>query len=114
MNTMSKTIAKITAEFNCPVLFGGCSCSGIPHYNVIMDKKKILAAAKAELTKHSWDYFCTELKSVAEGGGGVIVSGCPNCKKRFNTNSQYLEHLSNEVLPVILRNAFAIAKETSP
>jgi hypothetical protein len=77
-----------------------------------MDKAKILTAAKAELSKHSWDYFCTELKSVAEGGGGVIVSGCPNCKKRFNTNTQYLRHLADDVLPVILRQSFAIGNET--
>jgi hypothetical protein len=114
MNTMSKTIAKIAAEFNCPVVFGGCSGPGMPHYNLMMDKKRILAAAKAELTKHSCDYFCTEIKSVAQGGNGVIVSGGPNCKKRFNTNTQYLEHLSNGVLPMILRHAFTIASETSP
>jgi hypothetical protein len=78
-----------------------------------MNKHKILAAATAELSRHVWDYFCTEPKSVAEGGSGVIVPGCSHCKKRVNTTSQYIEHLANDVLPKILREAFKIAAETS-
>ena len=31
------------------------------------------------------------------------------CRKRFGTNSQYLRHLADDVLPVILRKAFEIA-----
>ena len=49
--------------------------------------------------------------SVAQGGKGVIVTGCTACKKRTNTNAQYLEHLADDVLPVILRQAFATARE---
>jgi hypothetical protein len=33
----------------------------------------------------------------------------PACHKRINTNDQYLRHLSDDVLPVILRKAFEIA-----
>lgn len=40
------------------------------------------------------------------GGRGVIVSGCPACKKQFGTNTRYLEHLADDVMPVILRAAF--------
>jgi hypothetical protein len=41
-----------------------------------MDKVKILAAAKAELCRHSWTTFIDEPPTVAQGGKGVVVSGC--------------------------------------
>jgi hypothetical protein len=77
-----------------------------------MDKVKILAAAKAELCRHSWHTFVDEPPSVAEGGRGVVIPGCEPCKKRINTEAQFLQHLADDVLPVILRKAFAIASET--
>jgi hypothetical protein len=49
--------------------------------------------------------------SVAEGGRGVVIPGCEPCKKRINTEAQFLQHLADDVLPVILRKAFAIASE---
>jgi hypothetical protein len=76
-----------------------------------MDKVKILQAAKVELMRHSWDTFVDDPPSVAQGGKGVIVTGCTACKKRTNTNAQYLEHLADDVLPVILQQAFATARE---
>jgi hypothetical protein len=72
-------------------------------------KAKILAAAKSELCPHSWTTFVDEPPSVAEGGNGVVIPGCPPCKKRINTEAQYLRHLADDVLPIILRKAFAIA-----
>jgi hypothetical protein len=77
-----------------------------------MDKHKILAAAKIELQRHVWDTYVDNPPSVAEGGPGVVVPGCAACRKRINTNSQYLRHLADDVLPVILRTAFEIARET--
>jgi hypothetical protein len=74
-----------------------------------MDKAKILAAAKSEPQKHVWDTFVDNPPSVAQGGSGVVVVGCTACRKRLNTNSQYLRHLSDDVLPIILRKAFEIA-----
>jgi hypothetical protein len=74
-------------------------------------KAKILAAAKTELCRHSWTTFPDELPTVANAGKGVIIPGCPPCKKRINTEAQYLRHLSDDVLPVILRRAFEIAGE---
>lgn len=74
-------------------------------------KAKILAAAKAELCRHSWTTFPDELPTVANGGKGVIIPGCEPCKKRINTEAQYLGHLADDVLPVILRQAFTIARE---
>ena len=71
-----------------------------------MDKANILAEAKAELERHVWGTFVEGEASVALGGTGVIVSGCEACRKRFGTNSQYLRHLTDDVLPIILRKAF--------
>ena len=75
-------------------------------YSVGMDKDKILAEAKAELERHVWGTFVEGKATVALGGTGVVVSGCEACRKRFGTNSQYLRHLSDDVLPTILRQAF--------
>jgi hypothetical protein len=57
-------------------------------------KREILEAAKREIMRHSLDTFCDSPPSVAHGGRGV-------------------EHLADDVLPVILRTAFKIAAETS-
>jgi hypothetical protein len=78
-------------------------------YSVEMDKHKILMDAKAELERHIGGTFVEGKASVAVGGTGVVVSGCEACRKRFGTNSQYLRHLADDVLPAILRKAFEIA-----
>jgi hypothetical protein len=72
-------------------------------------KEKILIAAKTEIMRHRWDTFVDDPPAMAQGGKGVVVSGCPVCKKRFGTNTQYLDHLADDVTPVILRTAFKIA-----
>jgi uncharacterized protein YfaQ (DUF2300 family) len=73
-------------------------------------KREILNAAKAEIMRHRWDTFVDDPPSIAQGGKGVVVSGCPVCKKRFGTNTQYLDHLADDVMPAILRTAFKIAE----
>jgi hypothetical protein len=88
------------------VAWGSCTDMDNP------TKVKILAAAKAELCRHSWTTFIDEPPTVSEGGKGVVVPGCPPCKKRINTETQYMRHLADDVLPVILRKAFALASET--
>jgi len=75
-----------------------------------MDKHKILVDAKAELERHVWGTFVDGKATVALGGMGVVVSGCEACRKRCGTNSQYLRHLADDVLPAILRKAFEIAQ----
>jgi hypothetical protein len=78
----------------------------------IQKKREILQAAKSELLKHSLGTFVDDPPSVAEGGRGVVVSGCPACQKAFGTVNQLMHHLADDVLPVILRRAFTIAQET--
>jgi hypothetical protein len=72
-------------------------------------KIRIFQSAKSELMRHTSDTFVDELPSVAVGGLGVVIPGCPACRERINTNDQYLRHLSDDVLPAILRKAFEIA-----
>ena len=74
-----------------------------------MDEAKILREAKAELERHVWGTFVDGKATVALDGMGAVVSGCEACRKRFGTNSQYLRHLSDDVLPLILPKAFEIA-----
>ena len=76
---------------------------------LLIDKAKIVLTAKAELMRHSWDSFVDEPPSVAEGGKGVVVAGCPRCRKLLNTTDQYLRHLADDVLPKILDRALADA-----
>ena len=69
-------------------------------------KIKILKNAKDELMRHSLDTFVDNPPSVAQGGSGVVVTGCPACRKRFQTINQLMYHLGDDVLPTILRQAF--------
>jgi len=46
-------------------------------------------------------YFVPEPPSIAQGGRGVVVPGCPACMKRINTMSQFLDHLADDVLPAL-------------
>jgi hypothetical protein len=52
-------------------------------------------------------YFVDEPRSVAQGGKGVVVSGCPACKKRINTMSQFPDHFTNDVMPELINRLSA-------
>src|ERR1700691_3602694 len=43
-----------------------------------------------------------EPPSVAQRGQGVFVTGCPTCRKKFGTMPQFLDHLTDDVLPAVL------------
>jgi len=49
--------------------------------------------------------------SVAQGGKGVVVSGCQACKKRINTTEQFLDHLANDVMPGLIDGLSDKARE---
>jgi hypothetical protein len=61
-----------------------------------------LPQSKKEIHRHDLSYFVDEPPSVAQGGKGVVVSGCPACKKRINTMVQFLDHLANDVMPGLI------------
>jgi hypothetical protein len=72
-----------------------------------MNRKRILQEAKAELERHVWGTFVEGKATVALGGTGVVVSGCEACRKRFGTNSQYLRHLAEDILPQIIEGVLS-------
>ena len=64
-----------------------------------MRKSDLLRALQAEIRRHDFSTFLTETPSMANGGPGVVVPGCPACKKRLFTMSNFLDHLADDVLP---------------
>ena len=50
-----------------------------------MNKQELLRALQVEIRRHGFDTFVDEPPSVAQGGRGVVVPGCPTCRKRFET-----------------------------
>lgn len=67
-----------------------------------MKKSELYAALRREIHRHDFSTFVDEPPSVAEGGRGVVVPGCPTCKKRFGTMPQFLNLLTVDVLPAVL------------
>jgi hypothetical protein len=67
-----------------------------------VQKSVLLAAIQKEIQKHDLSYFVNEPPSVAQGGKGVVVAGCPACKKRINTISQFLDHLTKDAMPALI------------
>ena len=76
-----------------------------------MQKSILLAAIQKEIHRHDLSYFVDNPPSVAQGGKGVVVSGCPACKKRINTVTQFLDHLANDVMPALIERLAAKAQE---
>ena len=67
-----------------------------------MQKSALLAAIQAEINRHDFSHFVDEPPSIAQGGKGVVVPGCPACRKRINTMPQFLDHLANDAMPALL------------
>jgi len=66
-----------------------------------MKKSELYAALRREIQRHDFSTFVDEPPSVAQGGKGVVVPGCPTCKKRFGTMPQFLDHVTDDVLPAL-------------
>jgi hypothetical protein len=75
-----------------------------------VQKSVLLAAIQREIHRHDYSYFVDDPPSIAHRGRGVIVSGCPTCKKRINTMAQFLDHLRNDVISELLAQLAANAK----
>ena len=71
-----------------------------------MTKPELLRALQTEIHRHTFDYYVENPPSMAEGGKGVVVPGCPACRKRINTMAQFLDHLSQDVLPGLVDRQF--------
>ena len=77
-----------------------------------MQKSILLAAIQKEIYRHDFSYFVDEPPSVAQGGKGVVVAGCPACLKRVNTMQQFLDYLAKDVLPALIDRLSAVGSET--
>jgi len=76
-----------------------------------VQKSVLLAAIQKEIQRHDLSYFVDEPPSVAMGGRGVVVAGCPACRKRINTISQFLDHLTKDALPPLIER---LSSEMNP
>jgi hypothetical protein len=65
-------------------------------------KSVLLRALQQKIRQHDFNYFVHEPPSIAQGGRGVVVPGCPACKKRINTMNQFLHHLTEDAMPVLI------------
>jgi hypothetical protein len=73
----------------------------LSHPRETMKKSELYRAIRTELHRHDFSTFVDQPPSIAQGGRGVVVPGCPTCKKRFQTMPQ-LDHLTDDVLPALL------------
>lgn len=67
-----------------------------------MKKAELLRALQHEIRRHDFSTFLTETPSMANGGPGVVVPGCPACKKRLQTMANFMDHLADDVLPPLI------------
>ena len=67
-----------------------------------MQKSVLLKAFQQEILRHDFSYFVDEPPSIAQGGKGVVVPGCPACMKRINTMNQFLHHLTEDAMPALI------------
>jgi hypothetical protein len=67
-----------------------------------MQKSALLRALQQEIRRHDFNYLVHEPPSIAQGGRGVVVPGCPACLKQINTMSQFLDHVADDVLPALI------------
>jgi hypothetical protein len=70
-----------------------------------MDTNIVIAAVQSELERHNWDFFVDEPPAIGQGGKGVVIPGCPACRKRLNTLGQFMEHISQDVVPQAIETA---------
>ena len=67
-----------------------------------MQKSALLAAIQTQTQRHDFSHFIENPPSVAEGGKADERCGCPGCRKRINSMSQFLEHLAFDAMPGLL------------
>jgi hypothetical protein len=76
-----------------------------------MLKSELLRAIQREIQRHDFSHFVDNPPSVAQGGKGVVVPGCPMCKKRINTMPQFLDYLADDAMPALIEKLSVDAKE---
>jgi hypothetical protein len=67
-----------------------------------MSPQELLKALQTEIRRHDFSTFLTEEPSMANGGPGVVVPGCPACKKWLFTMANFMDHLADDVSPTLI------------
>ena len=69
-----------------------------------MQKSRFIRAVQEELRRHSPSYFATNDTAVPTECDGAVrfVPGCAACRKVMHTNKEFMDHLTNDVLPALL------------
>ena len=67
-----------------------------------MLKFKLLNAIQKEIYRHDFGTFVDEPPLTSQGGKGVVVAGCPACKKRLQSMNEFLDHLAKDAMPSLL------------
>jgi hypothetical protein len=65
-----------------------------------MTWRDLLAALQLEIQQHTLSTFHDE-----PGSNGVVVTGCPKCRKKFQTTGQFIKHITHDVLPCVIAKA---------
>jgi hypothetical protein len=68
-----------------------------------MLKSALLDAIRTEIRGHDLSHFQDEKDR-------MVRPGCPACRKVFYTTSQFIDHLTNDVLPPLLDRLSSQAK----
>jgi hypothetical protein len=76
-----------------------------------LQKSALLAAIQQEIHRHDFSHFVDERRYVAEGGKGVVVAGCPACRKRLASMAQFIDHLANDAMPALMDRLSAQVKQ---
>jgi hypothetical protein len=40
--------------------------------------------------------------TIAQGGRGIVVAGCPACKKRIHSMNEFARHLAEDAMPALI------------
>jgi hypothetical protein len=67
----------------------------------VMLSTTVLAIIRDEMHRHRFDTFVDDPPSIAQGGRGVVVSGCSLCRVQFGTVEQYVQHLTERVMRAV-------------
>jgi hypothetical protein len=67
-----------------------------------MQKSALLAALQREIYRHDFGTYVDNPPTIAQGGRGIVVAGCPACKKRLQSMNEFLRHLAEDAMPPLL------------
>jgi hypothetical protein len=67
-----------------------------------MQKYVLLAAIQREIYRHDFGTYVEDPPTIAQGGRGIVVAGCPACKKRLQSMNEFVRHLAEDAMPPLL------------